>query len=45
MIIIIIIMIINIYRVQNTKVSKRYAEKFKLQLTLHHKLQHNTKKI
>ena len=41
----IIIMIINnIYWAQKTKVSKRYTEKLKLQLTLHLKSQQNDKK-
>ena len=35
----------NIYKAQNTKVSKRYTENFKLPLTLNLKLQHNDKKI
>ena len=40
----IIIIIINIYRAQNKKVSKHYTENIKLQLTLHLKLQHNDNK-
>ena len=39
-----IIIINNIYKAQNTKVSKHYTENIKLQLTLHLKLQQNDNK-